>query len=72
MTRISDPDMILDTESVIEELHRIRREVSDRFHGDVEAIAHDAARRLAESGRPVWVRSRPADQAVQVAKPPAG
>jgi hypothetical protein len=42
------------TESVIEEIHRIRREISDRFNGDVDAIAEDAARRLSESGRPIW------------------
>lgn len=41
-------------ESIIEELHRIRREISDRFGGDLEAIASDAAGRLARSGRAVW------------------
>lgn len=42
------------TESPIEELHRIRREISDRFGGDIDAIAEDAGRRQAASGRPVW------------------
>ncbi len=42
------------TESPIDEIHRIRREISDRFGGDVAAIAEDAARRQAESNRPVW------------------
>ena len=42
------------TESPIEEIHRIRREISDRFGGDIAAIAEDAARRQAASGRPVW------------------
>jgi hypothetical protein len=42
------------TESTIEEIHRIRREISDRFGGDIDAIAEDAARRQAVSGRPVW------------------
>jgi hypothetical protein len=41
-------------ESIIEELHRIRREISDRFGGDISAIAKDAADRLARSGRPIW------------------
>jgi hypothetical protein len=41
-------------ESIIEELHRIRREISDRFGGDIAAIAKDAADRLAKSGRPIW------------------
>lgn len=42
------------TESPIEEIHRIRREISDRFGGDIAAIAEDAARRQAASNRPVW------------------
>lgn len=42
------------TESLIDEIHRTRREISDRFGGDVFAIAEDAARRQAESNRPMW------------------
>ena len=42
------------TESPIEEIHRIRRDISDRFAGDIAAIAEDAAKRQAESNRPVW------------------
>ena len=42
------------TESPIDEIHRTRREISDRFGGDVFAIAEDAARRQAASHRPVW------------------
>ena len=42
------------TESPIDEIHRTRREISDRFGGDVFAIAEDAARRQAESNRPIW------------------
>lgn len=56
MTHTSDVDTIPDSDSVIQELHRVRREISDRFHGDIDAIARDAARRLAESGRTVWGR----------------
>lgn len=41
-------------DSTIEEIHKIRREISDRFGGDVFAIAADAARRQAASNRPVW------------------
>lgn len=43
-----------ESESIIEELHRIRREISDRFGGDLSLIAKDAAERLAQSGRPIW------------------
>jgi hypothetical protein len=42
------------TESLIGEIHRTRREISDRFGGDVFAIAEDAARRQAEANRPMW------------------
>ena len=41
-------------ETPIEEIHRIRREISEHFGGDVAAIAEDAARRLVNSGRPIW------------------
>jgi hypothetical protein len=47
--------MIQETnESTIDAIHRTRREISDRFGGDVFAIAEDAARRQALSNRPIW------------------
>ena len=42
------------TDTVIAEIHRTRREISERFNGDIDAIAEDAAQRLAKSGRPIW------------------
>lgn len=42
------------TDPTIDEIHEIRREISDRFGGDVFAIARDAARRQLDSNRPVW------------------
>jgi hypothetical protein len=42
------------TDSTIDDIHHIRREISDRLGGDVYAIAADAARRQAASNRPVW------------------
>ena len=42
------------TDSTIEDIHQTRRAISDRFRGDIFAIAEDAARRMAESKRPVW------------------
>jgi len=42
------------TDSLIDEIHRTRREISDRFGGDIVAIAEDAAHRQAASNRPVW------------------
>lgn len=42
------------SDSPIDEIHQIRREISDRFGGDIVAIAEDAALRQAASNRPVW------------------
>ena len=42
------------TDTTIDDIHAIRRETSDRFNGDVFAIARDAARRQLESNRPLW------------------
>jgi len=42
------------TDSTIEEILRTRREISDRFGGDIFAISEDAARRQAGPDRPVW------------------
>jgi len=47
------------TETPIEEIHRVRREISERFDGDIAAIADDAERRARESGRPVWQSKMP-------------
>ncbi len=43
-----------DRDSPIDEIHRIREQISERFHGDLEAIARDAAERQAASDRPAW------------------
>lgn len=42
------------TDPIIEEIHRVRRAISDRFGGDVHAIAADANARMAASGCPIW------------------
>jgi hypothetical protein len=42
------------TASAIEEIHRTRQEISERFGGNIVAIAEDASRRQAASDRPVW------------------
>jgi hypothetical protein len=41
-------------ETPIDEIHRIRREISDRFGGDIVAIINDATQRQAASARPIW------------------
>jgi len=42
------------TDPIIAEIHRTRREMSDRFGGDFVAMLDDARRRQAASGRPIW------------------
>ncbi|MBT5019837.1 hypothetical protein OAF98_02710 [Planctomicrobium sp.] len=42
------------SDPVIDEIHRTRREISERFNGDIRAILEDARKRQAASGRPVW------------------
>ena len=44
----------LTTDPIIDEIHRTRREFSDRFGGDFDAMLDDARRRQEASGRPVW------------------
>ena len=59
------------TDSPIEEIHRTRREISDRFNGDITAIAEDAARRQAASDRPIW-QAHPKNTAARPIRPSAG
>jgi hypothetical protein len=47
-------DKLMTTDPVIDEIHQIRREISDRFGGDLHAILADARQRQAASGHPVW------------------
>ncbi len=42
------------TDPVLDEIHRTRREISERFGGDFHEILDDARKRQAASGRPVW------------------
>ena len=42
------------TDTVVQEIHQIRAEISVRFAGSITAIAEDAARRQAASNRPIW------------------
>lgn len=51
-------------DEVIQEIHRTRQAISERFHGDIYAIAADAARRQAEENRPTW--SPPASVALSL------
>lgn len=39
---------------VIEEIHKTRREIAERFNYDITRISEDARRRQALEGRPLW------------------
>lgn len=42
------------TDPIVDEIHAVRREISDRFRGDVRAISADANARMLASGCPIW------------------
>jgi hypothetical protein len=42
------------TDPILDEIHRTRREMSERFGGDFLAMLEDARRRQEVSGRPIW------------------
>lgn len=48
-----------DSDSVIEQIHQTREEISERFGGRIAAIAEDAARRQLESKRLIWKSNKP-------------
>jgi len=43
-----------DIDTIIDEIHRTRERLAEKFGGDIKAVLADARRRQAESGRPVW------------------
>ncbi len=43
-----------DVDTTIDEIHKTRERLAEKFGGDIKAILADARRRQAESGRPVW------------------
>jgi len=43
-----------DRDTVIDEIHRTRERIAEKFDGDIAAILEDARNRQAASGRPVW------------------
>ena len=42
------------TDTIIDEIHRTRRMMADKFGGDFRLMLDDARRRQTESGRPIW------------------
>jgi len=41
-------------DTIIDEIHRVRAQISDKFNGDISAIVADARKRQEAEGRPVW------------------
>ncbi|NQT14402.1 MAG: hypothetical protein HQ582_16725 [Planctomycetes bacterium] len=41
-------------DTILDEIHRTRRQMADKFGGDIAAILEDARKRQAASGRTVW------------------
>ncbi len=48
----------LTDDPILDEIHRTRREMSDKFGGDFVAMLDDARRRQEASGRPIWKPKR--------------
>ena len=44
-------------DSILDEIHRTRQQIAEKFGGDVVAILEDARKRQAASGRPEWRRA---------------
>ncbi|MCG8449878.1 MAG: hypothetical protein MI725_09905 [Pirellulales bacterium] len=42
------------SDPIVDEIHQTRREIAEKFGNDIAAIAEDARRRQAQSGRVVW------------------
>lgn len=52
-----------DSDTTIDDIHRIRREIAAKFAGDLFAISADARDRTEKSGREIIRRSQASNQA---------
>jgi hypothetical protein len=55
---IQKPQLV-DVDTTIDELHKTRERLAEKFGGNIAAILEDARRRMAASGRPIWQGSAP-------------
>jgi hypothetical protein len=51
---------IIYRDTIVEEIHRTRVRMAEKFGGDLAAILEDARKRQEASGRAVWQRPAPA------------
>ena len=42
-------------DTILDEIHRTRQRMAEKFGGDIAAILEDARKRQADSGRTVWL-----------------
>ena len=49
-------------DTTIEEIHRTRRRIAERFGGNLLAIIEDARKRQEASGHPLWRPNAPKDE----------
>ncbi len=45
---------VIDRDPTIDDIHRTRQRIAEKFGGDIDAILEDARKRQENSGRPVW------------------
>lgn len=43
-----------ESDPIIDEIHRTRERLGEKFGGDIKAILEDARLRMAATGRPIW------------------
>ncbi len=56
-------------DSIVDQIHRVREEIAERFDNDLHSICEDARRRQEQSGRKsVKLPARPADQKTESSK----
>jgi hypothetical protein len=51
-------------DTILDEIHRTRQRMAEKFGGDIAAILEDARKRQAASGRAIW-RGPSSNQALQ-------
>ena len=56
-----------DRDTTIEDIHRTRRRIAEKFGGDLSAILEDARQRQAAAGRAIW---RPTTKQQSTTGPP--
>jgi hypothetical protein len=59
-----------DRDTTIEDIHRTRRAIAEKFGGDITAILEDARKRQEASGRPIWKGHKSTNAPANAVEPP--